>query len=97
MADTWRVTVKQLARAVRDRRLSLDLSQVDLARIAGVSLRRVQSIEAENVASNPSLRLLVQIAAALKTTVPDLLRNDRDRSKTLRRRASKAVGPPVRP
>jgi len=73
VADTWRLTVKQLARAVRERRLSLDLTQVDLARIADVSLRRVQSIEAESALSNPSLRVLVKIATALKTTVPDLL------------------------
>ncbi len=79
MADTWRLTVKQLARAVRERRLSLDLTQVDLARIADVSLRRVQSIESESEASNPSLRVLVKIAGALKTTVPDLLLYDGSR------------------
>jgi DNA-binding XRE family transcriptional regulator len=74
------MTVKHLALAVRERRLSLDLTQVDLARIADVSLRRVQSIESESEASNPSLRIVFQIAVALKTTVPDLLRGDRTRS-----------------
>ncbi len=76
MADTWKLTVRQLALGVRERRLSLDLTQVDLARIANVSLRHVQSIESESEASNPSLRVLVKIAGALKTTVPDLLLYD---------------------
>ena len=55
VADTWRLTVKHLARAVRERRLSLDLTQVDLARIADVSLRRVQSIESESEAVESEL------------------------------------------
>ncbi|MBD5657255.1 MAG: helix-turn-helix transcriptional regulator [Candidatus Eremiobacteraeota bacterium] len=76
---------------MKDRRLLLDLSQPDLARIAGVSLRRIQYIEAENESSNPSLRVLVQIASALKTSVPELLEPDRSRLRPTRRRATKAA------
>jgi transcriptional regulator with XRE-family HTH domain len=74
--------VRQLARAVRERRLALDLSQADLAQRSRVSLRRIQNIEAESDVSNPSLRILVQIAEALKTTVPALLDADRSRTKS---------------
>jgi transcriptional regulator with XRE-family HTH domain len=82
VAEAWKVMVRQLARAVRERRLSLDLSQADLAQRSRVSLRRIQNIEAESDISNPSLRILVQVAEALKTTVPALLDADRSRTKS---------------
>lgn len=89
MAESWKVTVRQLGRAVRERRLSLNLTQADLAQRANVSLRRIQYIEAESEVSNPSLRVLVQVADALRTTVPALLEADRDRTNFLQQRAGK--------
>jgi transcriptional regulator with XRE-family HTH domain len=81
VAEAWKAAVRQLGRAVRERRLTLDLTQLDLSKRSHVSLRRIQHIEAESEVSNPSLRVLVQIAEALKTTVPALLDIERTRTK----------------
>jgi transcriptional regulator with XRE-family HTH domain len=75
---------------VRERRLLLDLSQADLARLADVSLRRIQQIEAESPTANPSLRVLSQLAEALRTTISELLKAEKVRPKPTRRRATKS-------
>ena len=54
---------------------SSDLSQPDLARLAGLSLRRVQQIEAGD-AVNPSLRATFYISKALGIDLVDLLKSD---------------------
>jgi len=89
VADAWKATIKHLARSVRDRRLVLDLSQWKLSKTAGVSLRRIQQIEAEEETTNPSLRVLTQIATALGTTVPELLAPERGKPRAVRKRATK--------
>ncbi len=71
--DDYAAIRQDLARAVRARRLAMDMTQADLARLADVSLRRIEAIEGEAAAANPSLRTMCQIAAVLQTTVPDLL------------------------
>ncbi|MBD5654666.1 MAG: helix-turn-helix transcriptional regulator [Candidatus Eremiobacteraeota bacterium] len=73
---------------MRDRRLSLEITQADLARISGVSLRRIQQIEADSELANPSLRVLFQIATSLDTTVVVLLGPDR-MARAPRRRSPK--------
>jgi len=77
-----------LARSVRERRLLLEISQSDLARLSGVSLRRIQQIESESELANPSLRVLFQLAASLNTTVSALLNPDRN-ARATRKRAPK--------
>ncbi len=89
MAEAWKVTVKQLAQAVRERRLSLELTQIELAKRSNVSLRRIQHIESERGVSNPSLRVLVQVAEALKTSLPSLHEVDRNRTRGSRQTGSK--------
>lgn len=72
MAISWEAVAKKLSRTIRDRRLLLNLSQADLARLAGLSLRRVQQIEAgENL--NPSLKTIFRLADALTTDIAALL------------------------
>jgi transcriptional regulator with XRE-family HTH domain len=84
-------TVRSLSRSIRERRLSLDLSQADLARLAGVSYRRVQQMESSDATLNPSLRLLFKLARALKLDIADLLSPVPER--TGRRRAPKVANP----
>lgn len=89
MGDPWKTILRQLSRSVRERRLLLDLSQADLARLADVSLRRIQQIEAESETANPSLRVLSQLSVALRTTIPELLKVEKGRPRPARRRATK--------
>ncbi len=89
MAKSWEATVQRVSRSIRERRLLLNLSQADLARLAGVSYRRVQQIEAAEVA-NPSLRVLYRLANALQADIADLLRPTLDRG--VRQRAPKKKG-----
>jgi transcriptional regulator with XRE-family HTH domain len=91
VAESWGTLARRLSRAIRDRRLAGDLSQPDLARMAKVSLRRVQQLEADGGGENPSLKALHQIAVALDTTVMELLAPDRPKEAT-RRRAPKRSG-----
>jgi transcriptional regulator with XRE-family HTH domain len=86
VAKSWEATVQRLSRSIRDRRLHLNLSQADLARLAGVSYRRVQQIEAGE-AVNPSLRVIYRLSKALQTEIVDLLRPVQDRA--TRKRAPK--------
>jgi transcriptional regulator with XRE-family HTH domain len=88
--DAWEATIERLARSIHDRRLNLGLSQPDLARLAKVSLRRVQQLEATatGAEANPSLRVLHRLAAALETDIPGLLNPGR-LAKPVRRRAPK--------
>ncbi|HTW84511.1 MAG TPA: helix-turn-helix transcriptional regulator [Candidatus Sulfotelmatobacter sp.] len=88
MADGWTTIVRRVSRAVRDRRLALEMSQPDLARRSGVSLRRVQQIEADGDADtlNPSLRALYLIARALDLDVVELL-SPQPRDRPARKRA----------
>jgi len=84
-------TVRRLSRSIRERRLSLGLSQADLAREAGISYRRVQQMESPDTDLNPSLRLLFNLAQALKIDVADLLSAMPERAG--RRRAPKSSTP----
>ncbi len=73
MAEDWGDLSERAARAVRDLRIARGLSQGDLARDARLSKRRIQQIEGGDQESNPSLRVLHRIAAALDVTVADLV------------------------
>jgi transcriptional regulator with XRE-family HTH domain len=56
---------------VRERRLLLDLTQADVALRAKRSLRTIEELEAER--HNPSLRVMCDLAGALKVDVAELL------------------------
>ena len=72
MYNSWDEIAKHLSQTIRERRLDLNISQGDLARIARISLRRVQQLEAgEN--SNPSLKTVYSLANALDTDIVELL------------------------
>lgn len=88
MAETWIGLARRLSRAIRDRRLARDLSQPALARLADVSLRRLQQLESEEADENPSLKALHKIAVALDTSVIALLEPARPKE-AKRRRATK--------
>ena len=86
MAQSWDAVIRRFARSVRDRRLGLELSQSDLARLAGISMRRLQQIEAGDQI-NPSLKVIYAISKALQADISDLLVGEFDRA--LRNRAPK--------
>ena len=88
VAETWLPLVRRLAANIREWRLSKDWSQARLALKAGISLRRVQQIEAGGVDANPSLKVVHQLARALGTTAAELLGDEAP--PTGRRRAPKA-------
>lgn len=88
MADTWAAVVRRLAHDLRERRLAKDWSQYRLSAKAGISLRRLQQIEAGGVDANPSLKVVHQLARALGTTAAELLGDETP--PTGRRRAPKA-------
>lgn len=60
-----------LAVQVKTRRKALDLSQEDLARVAGIDRTYVSQIE--RACNNPSLMILWRLAAIFKTDVASLL------------------------
>lgn len=63
----WAETI---GRNVRTKRQNLGLSQEQLAHDAAVTLRYLGAIERGQ--QNPSLQIMVQIAAALHCDLPDL-------------------------
>jgi transcriptional regulator with XRE-family HTH domain len=71
VSTSWEATTLRLCRTIRHRRLDLGLSQPDLARLAGLSLRRVQQIEAGQ-AANPSLKAIYLISKALQLDMADI-------------------------
>jgi transcriptional regulator with XRE-family HTH domain len=73
VAESWSSVARRVARNVRERRLERNWSQSRLAIKSGLSLRRVQQIEAGGPDANPSLRAVHQIARALGTTAVALL------------------------
>lgn len=72
MVKKWEIIAQRLSRSIRERRLVLNISQGDLARLAHVSLRRVQQIEAGET-YNPSLKTVCNLAQALDTDIVELL------------------------
>jgi transcriptional regulator with XRE-family HTH domain len=76
VANDWSRLQAHVALTVRSHRLAADLSQLELARRADVSLRRIQQIEVAEENANPSLRVLQRIAAALGTTIAVLIGGD---------------------
>jgi putative transcriptional regulator len=73
MADTLRNTLK-VQRAMRD------LTQADLAALAGVTRRSVNAIETGRMV--PSVLLGLKLARALDVTVDELFRLDGERAET---------------
>lgn len=61
-----------LARAVRERRKSLGMTQGQLARLAGLDLSYVNDIE--QARANPTLTVLIRLSRVLSISVSDLLR-----------------------
>ncbi|HFI0329851.1 TPA: helix-turn-helix transcriptional regulator [Streptococcus suis] len=59
---------------VKDYRLLLDISQLDLAKAIGVSRQTINMIE--NNKYNPSLNLCINLAKALQTDLNSLFWNE---------------------
>ncbi|BBA93177.1 helix-turn-helix transcriptional regulator [Streptococcus ruminantium] len=64
---------------VKDYRLLLGISQLDLAKAIGVSRQTINMIE--NNKYNPSLDLCINLAKALQTDLNSLFWNDIERKK----------------
>lgn len=62
---------KELAKNVRVERAKHNISQLELAEKAGISLETISQIERE--VANPTLSTLILIARALKITLNDLI------------------------
>jgi len=90
--SSFRAVAARVAKSIRERRLLLEMSQGDLARISDVSIRTIEQIEADKY--NPSLRLLCQIAGALDVEVEELLTLPKAKPMRLRgkRSATKQAG-----
>lgn len=71
MARSARADIKRsLGQRVRDRRLSLDMSQEELASEADI--RRALISEIERGEANPTLESVIRIATALRISLSDL-------------------------
>ena len=71
MARSARADIKRsLGQRVKDRRLSLDMSQEDLA--AQADIRRALISEIERGEANPTLESVMRLAAALRISLSEL-------------------------
>ena len=74
---TWEEFASQLGHELQRRRLEAKLSQEDLAHLAGVTRNYYQLLEKGRVASgaaaNPSIKVVVRLAANLGVSVDDLV------------------------
>ncbi|MBR0707996.1 helix-turn-helix transcriptional regulator [Bradyrhizobium liaoningense] len=71
MAKSARADIKRrFGQRVRDRRLSLDMSQEELASEADI--RRALISEIERGEANPTLESVIRIATALRISLSDL-------------------------
>jgi DNA-binding XRE family transcriptional regulator len=77
--DGTEAALRKLARNIRERRISLKMTQEDVAWEADLSVRQYQALEAGR--GNPTFKTLFSIAAVLKTTVAELLEKARPRHK----------------
>ena len=78
MPDGFEAAVRRLARAIRARRLALDLTQEDVAFEAGLSPRHYQQLESEDgLANNPRYKTLFNVARVLRTSVSALVASER--------------------
>jgi transcriptional regulator with XRE-family HTH domain len=78
--EGYQAALRKLAKTVRERRMSLRLTQEDVAWEADLSIRQYQSLEAGR--GNPTYKTLYSVAAVLKTTVADLLEKTAIRRKS---------------
>jgi transcriptional regulator with XRE-family HTH domain len=69
--EAFEASVRRLARAVRARRLALNLTQEYVAFEAGLSPRHYQQLESG--AANPTYATLFEVARVLDVAVADLL------------------------
>jgi transcriptional regulator with XRE-family HTH domain len=69
---------KLIGERIKERRLSLDLTQDVIAEAAGIGIQHMSKIE--NGHTKPSLQCLIAIANALKTTLDSLLMDSVDSS-----------------
>ena len=74
MPTEFSKTQRSLAANTRRFRLARGLSQEDLAHEAGID--RTYASQIERGIANPSLKILCQIAAALKVTADSLIGDD---------------------
>lgn len=74
---TWEEFASQLGHELQRRRLEAELSQEELAHRAGVTRNYYQLLEKGRVASgaaaNPSIKVVVRLAANLAVGIEDLL------------------------
>lgn len=63
--------LKELAKNIRIERAKHNISQLELAEMAGISIETIGQIERET--ANPTISTLIAIASALKTTLNDLV------------------------
>jgi transcriptional regulator with XRE-family HTH domain len=71
VASTWQQCAKRLGANLKKRRVSLELTQEDVAERGGIAVRHYQKLEAGEV--NVTLRTLVRLSAALKAELSSLL------------------------
>ena len=72
--DRYADALRAFTRALRDERLRVGLSQVELAEKARLSVTMVQNLERPSYAGNPRLSTLLALAEALGVPVEALLR-----------------------
>jgi transcriptional regulator with XRE-family HTH domain len=84
--DGFQASVQRLARAIRARRLELNLTQEDVAFEAGISPRHYQQLESG--AGNPTYRTIFVVSRVLDSAVAELL-DPAHRAKLQRRRATR--------
>ena len=72
--DRYADALRVFTRALRDERLRVGLSQVELAEKARLSVTMVQNLERPSYAGNPRLSTLLALAEALGVPVEALLR-----------------------
>ena len=82
--DRTTILLRSLGETITERRLAADMSQQELADLAGVHRSYMSDIE--RGLRNITLGSLEKIAVALKTTSADLLTSARDRSRNARQR-----------
>ncbi len=79
VAESFEESMRALARLLRNRRLSLGLTQEEVAYEAGLSVRHYQLLESDlaSPTNNPRFRTLYNIAIVLETSIRDLIELNR--------------------
>ncbi len=89
VSDDFAAACLRLGAALRERRLSLDLTQEHVAHEADLSVRHYQDLEA-GASANPRFKTIFLLAAVLDMKMSDLL-EPRRRKAPSRKRATKTA------